>query len=254
MKTKKTLFIIITVLSWISFWIPCAGQDKKDTLTVLFVGNSHTYTRNLPHVISIISEGTKTKLMTKKSAIGAASLSQHWRNERGLRTKEIIKEGNFDIVVLQERNMEPVNEPDTVLKYTKLFCDYIKKYGGKPYLYLTWARTNAPQNQEIINRVYSQAAKENDAIVVPVGKAWALAKQLKPEINLHNPDGNHASVIGACLTAYVFVSTITGELPEKLVDEFEIVDQFGETIQVLDVKSEDVAFCKLVAEKITEKQ
>jgi len=254
MKTRKTLLAVFTVLTLISFRQSCTGQEKKDTLKVLLVGNSHTYTRNLPHVISIISEGTGTKLLTKKSTIGAASLSQHWRSERGLRTKEIIKDGNFDIVVLQERAMEPVNEPDTVLKYTRLFCDYIKKYGAKPYLYLIWARADAPQNQEIINQVYSQAAKENDAKIVPVGKAWALAKQMKPEITLHNPDGNHSSVIGACLTAYVFVSTITGELPEKLVDDFEMIDQFGETLQVLDVRSADVAFCKLVTEEISRKQ
>ena len=252
MKTRKNLFIIVTVLTLLPLWIPCTGQGKKDTLNVLFVGNSHTYTRNLPHVISIISEGTSTKLMTKKSTIGAASLGQHWRGERGLRTKEIIKNGNFDIVVLQEKSMGPVNEPDSVFKYAKLFCDYIREHGGKPYLYLTWARADAPQNQEIINEVFSQIAKDNNATLVPVGKAWALAKQLKPEIQLHNPDGNHSSVIGACLTAYVFVSTITGELPEKIIDEFIIIDQFGETLQVLDVKSSDVAFCKLVAEKITQ--
>jgi len=40
------------------------GQQKE--LKVLFVGNSYTYGYNLPQIVSIISEETPVKLITRK--------------------------------------------------------------------------------------------------------------------------------------------------------------------------------------------
>lgn len=253
MKTKKVFIVIFTILSLISFKLSCLAQDKKDTLNILFVGNSYTYFENLPQIISIISESAKVKLVTKKSTIGGAKLSQHWRSEGGLKTREMIKNGDFDIVVLQEQSMGTIVEPDSVLKYTKLFCDYIKKHGAKPYLYLTWAREKVPQYQEIINKVLLQAATENNAKIIPVGKAWALAKQLRPDIELYALDGSHPTNIGTFLTACVFVSTILDELPAKLISEYRINDLYGESVQLMYIDPDDVIFCRLVAEQIAKK-
>ena len=96
-------------------------------------------------MISIISDNTKTKLITKKSTLGGAKLSEHWRGERGLTTKEMIKSGKYDIVVLQDYSLGPVEVPDSVKKYMGLFCKLIRQTGAKPYLYLTWAREKSPQ-------------------------------------------------------------------------------------------------------------
>jgi hypothetical protein len=254
MKSKRILVVIFTIFSLISLKQSCIAQDRKDTLNILFVGNSYTYFENLPQIISIISEGTKVKLVTKKSTAGGAKLSQHWRSDIGLKTKETIRNGNFDIVVLQEQSMGTILEPDSVLKYTKLFCDYIKKFGSKPYLYLTWAREKVPQYQEIINKVQLQAATENDVKIVPVGKAWALAKQLRPDIELYVIDGSHPTNIGTFLTACVFVSTIVNELPTKLKSEYTINDLNGESVQLMYIDPDDAIFCRLVAEQITKKQ
>jgi hypothetical protein len=119
--------------------------------------------------VSIISDSTKTKLATKKSTFGGAKLSEHWRGNRGLNTKDLIKNGHFDIVVLQDYSMAAIYEPDTSLKYIKLFCDFIRENGSKPMLYLTWAREKVPQYQETINKIYARAAIDNNAALVTAG-------------------------------------------------------------------------------------
>ena len=68
----------------------CLSQVKKDTLRVLFVGNSYTYYSNMPHLVSLISDSTKVKLITSKSTAGGATLSDHWKGKKELKTKEII--------------------------------------------------------------------------------------------------------------------------------------------------------------------
>ena len=100
------LFILLSVTSF--------SQIKKDTLNVLFVGNSYTYFENLTQLISIISDSTDTKLITKKSTSGGVSLRQHWLGLRGLKTQEIIKNGNFDIIVFQGHSMSTINKPDSI--------------------------------------------------------------------------------------------------------------------------------------------
>ena len=88
---KKVILLIIG-LALFSGLLYSQGKELK----VLFVGNSYTYGYNLAHIVSIISEGTSTRLITRKSTIGGASLQEHWRGGRELETKEIIADGEFD--------------------------------------------------------------------------------------------------------------------------------------------------------------
>jgi hypothetical protein len=250
MDMKKAFIIVITILIIIINKNTCSAQIERDTLKILFVGNSYTYYENLPQIISIISDSSKTKLITKKSTLGGSSLSEHWRGARGLKTNEIIKSGRFDIVVLQEYSMGSINEQDSVHKYLKLFCDFIKDNEAKPYLYLTWAREKVPQYQETINKVYLEAAKENEAVIVPVGKAWALAKQLRPNIELYDVDGSHPSKLGTFLTACVFVATILDEIPYELPNVYSTFDFEWERVRLMDIDSLDVIFCQKIAKEI----
>jgi len=249
---KKILLVLGIIFLITSVQNNCKAQVKKDTLKVLFVGNSYTHTNNLPQIVSIISNKTSTKLITKKSTLGGAKLSEHWNGARGLKTKEIIANGNFDVVVLQDHSMSTIKEPDSILKYSKLFCDFVKSKGAKPYLYVTWAREFVPQYQETINNVYSQVSKGKNVVAVPVGDAWALAQKLRPTIKLFNPDGSHPSIYGTFLTACVFVKILTNELPKEPQKYYGTKDSEGESIQLMYIDDLNEIFLKKVTLKIVE--
>ena len=238
---------LIAVLILIAFRINCAAQPYGDTLKVLFAGNSYIYVGNLPHLVSIISDSCETKLITTKSVAGGASLSEHWNGKRGLKTKELISKGNFDIVVLQDQSMAAVNQPDSLRKYVRLFCDYIRDNNARPYLYLTWAREKAPEQQEIISKVYREAAAENNAIVVPVGEAWAMARGINPSYQLYFRDGSHPSTDGTILTACVFVAVILNEVPDLLPNYYIIEDSVGESVWLAGSDNDFLKLCKEVA-------
>lgn len=246
---NQTLLLVVLIISGIFSGSSSSAQVKRDTLKVLFVGNSYTYVQNLPQVVSIISDSTKTKLVTRKSTVGGAFLSEHWFGKRGLKTKEIITKGKYDIVILQENSMAPIQQPDSTVKYAKLLCRLIKASGAKPYLYMTWAREKVPQYQDEITNVYSKIAKENDAVLVPVGKAWQLAMKLRPTINLYDPDGSHPSDLGAILSAYVFVGALTGEVPASIPGWYGITDIDGESVQLMNIDNLDAIFFRKVAEQ-----
>ncbi len=223
-------------------------------MNILFVGNSYTYVSNIPHIVSIISDSTQTKLITSQSTAPAARLSNHWNGERGLKTKDIIKNGNFDIVVLQEQSMGIIEQTDSFLIYSKKFSDFIKEHGARPYFYSTWARQKVPQFQETITKVYTQAALENEGGIVNVGEAWALAQKLRPDIELFLPDGSHPSPLGAFLAACVFVGTFSLELPDQIDPwGFTVLDSRGEEVFLMTQDPLDITFCLKVVSEITKK-
>lgn len=226
------------------------AQQKE--LKVLFVGNSYTYGYNLPHIVSIISAETGTKLVTRKSVIGGARLSEHWWGKRELETKKIIAEGDYDMVVLQDFSMSAINSPDSTLKYVQLFSDYNAEHGAKTCLFNTWARKKVPQLQDEIDLMYIRAAEENEAIRIPVGTAWELAMDLRPSVDLFTSDGSHPNELGCMLSASVFVGVLCGELPERIPTLYRIEDAMGETVRLMNHNPEDAEFCRRIAEQIME--
>ncbi|MBC2846742.1 hypothetical protein [Winogradskyella flava] len=247
MKVTKHLFFIIF---FIGITNQSLAQVKKDTLSVLFVGNSYTYYSNMPHLVSLISDSTKVKLITSKSTAGGAKLSDHWNGNKGLKSKEAISSGKYDIVVLQGQSKEAVKEKEEFLMYSKKLSDLVKASGAKPYLYVTWAPQKIPQYQETITETFQQASKESDCGLVMVGEAWKLAKALRPDIQLFLPDGSHPSDLGAFLTACAFVKTFSKELPKSQPDRFFITDSDGKEVMIFRENSMNIEFCLKVIQNL----
>ena len=243
---NRFLLVAIAFLTWGSIY----ARPPADTLRVLLVGNSYTYSNNMPQIISILSDSASVKLFTRKSTIGGASLKDHWHGERGLQTQSLIREGQFDIVVLQEQSMGTIHQPDTFLLYVRKFSDLIKEAGARPYLYLTWAREKMPQMQEQITSVYQQAAGQNGATVVPVGPAWMKAREIRPGMPLYGGDGSHPSQLGAFLTASVFVQAILQQPLPKMPNK----DYTGESLQLFALDPLDVDFCQGIAGEIAKSE
>ncbi len=233
----------LPVLIFFLFSIHLNAAEKRDTLKVLFVGNSYVYYNNLAQMIGLITDSMDTKIICKKSTIGAATLEQHWNGSRGLKSKQIIASNKFNIVVIQDNSMWPLEHKDSLLFFGHLFCDYIKANGAKPYLYNTWAREKTPETQTKINEVYSELAKAENATVVPVGSSWALARQTMPNMNLFHADGSHPSALGTFLIALNFIKKITGTLPKKYATVYNYFDKDGETFRIMQLTETEIQFC-----------
>ncbi len=240
-KLSNALLSFIFALTLSTAW----GQ--VDTLKVLFIGNSYTYYHNLPQLVQNISDSCKIKIVSRQSTAGGANLSDHWNGDKNLQTREIIAEGGFDLVILQDHSMGPILNPDRFHKYADLFCDLIKESGAKPYFYLTWARKKVPQYEKVLNREYHKAATRNDVQVIPIGLAWAQALKTRPGVEIYSHDGSHPSELGTYLTACVVAGALTGSLPQYFPPYYTIKDKFGEPVKLLHLDSLDLKFCQETA-------
>jgi len=223
---------------------------KQDTLRVMFIGNSYTYYNNLIQMVSLISDSVSTKLLCKKSTIGAAKLREHWNEERDLKSKSLVEKGQFDIVIIQDHSLSALEQPDSLIYFGNKFCSLVKSKGAKPYFYNTWARKNTPETQGIINKYYNDVSTNCGAVNINVGSCWQEVIKHYPKIELYHQDGSHPSSLGTFLTALAIVKKITGELPKQLPNVFNYYDKDGETFRIMQVSNEEIQLFKNIVESI----
>lgn len=217
------------------------GQSQ-DTLKVLFVGNSYTYFWNMPQTVQAMAESKGKVLMARKSTAGGTTLKQHWNGDKELHSKEMIKKGNWDIVVLQNHSLSSIEGYDDFMEYGGKFIDLVKEYGAKPILYVTWARQYNPLMQEQISKAYATLAKKYNIDYVPVGPIWARVRKLRPDLNLFAEDKSHPSTVGTYLIACTFYHVFTGLPATGLPERVKIKDKNNEDLYLSIMSKETASF------------
>lgn len=246
---KNIINILVFIFAFVlSFYAQNEGK------TILFVGNSYTYFWNLPQTVETMSLNSSQFLDTRQSTNGGVNLAQHWNSDKNLKTRAIIEENDFDIVVLQDHSMATINALDSLMKYGGKFFDLLNAKGSEVYLYMTWAREWDPFMQNEISEGYRKLAQKTGAKIVPVGLAWEESKRLRPDLLLYDADGSHPNPSGTYLTACVFYYVLTGEspigLPKRIISE----DKKGDKLY-LNIQSEnDALFLQKVAKRIVDSE
>jgi uncharacterized protein DUF4886 len=214
---RRALIVIVTFASATAV----RADDAAQPLRILFIGNSYTYFNNLPVMLERIAASATPprKIETKAVVVGGATLRQHWEKKTAL---GVIQSENWDFVVLQEQSslgvtfmidgQTRITDYTEFHKYVRLFDEAIRKKGAKTVLYGTWARKDAPQeDQAMLDYAFASIAKELHAVLVPAGITWQAVRKAKPSIELYNADGSHPSPAGTYLTASCFLATLLNE-------------------------------------------
>ncbi len=203
----------LLALIWLLAVQTASGREEAE-LRVLWIGNSYTYVNDLPKMVAELAKaGSQRPLVYDRETPGGCSLEKHWKGGKALSK---IRTRKWDYVVLQDHSLGPLKNPAALAEYAKMFDAEIRKQGGKTLLYLTWARANAPENQEKLSKAYLDLAADMKVQVAPVGIAWEKALAADKGRVLHQRDKSHPSAAGTYLAACVFYATLYGKSPEGL--------------------------------------
>lgn len=235
-KTISIGVMLLLLLGW------GAQAQSEDTLRVLFVGNSYTYFWNLPQTVSAMAATKDRVIVARKSTSGGVTWKQHWEGDRGLESRSMITQNDWDVVVLQNHSMSTINAYDDFMEYGGRFVDLVKSQGVKPVLYMTWARAYNPLMQATISKAYETLGDTKDVDVVPVGEIWERSRELRPDLNLYDPDGSHPSTSGTYLTACAFFSYLTRMPASGLPKRISNVDKNGEDMYYAIMSQQDATF------------
>jgi len=188
-------------------------------LSVLFIGNSHTYLNYMPQMLVALAsaEDRGFELATDQCTGEGVSLAWHWNHPQ---SRDAINRKPWDYVVLQERSGGPLEEPDSFMQHADLLDGAIKQQGAQTVLYMTWANRRKPETRVLLTEAYTKLAKALGAFLAPVGQAWEAVHRIDSGIELYHGDGRHANPTGSYLSACVFYSVFFNTSPAGLPGVF----------------------------------
>ncbi len=208
------------------------GAHPADSLSILFVGNSHTYVNNVPMLVESIAAAAGRKAVTYSSTVGGYSLMEHAVYQP---TLDKIQEGGWDYVVLQEQSVIPTIpywRDSGMYPASRLLDSLIRAHAEKTAFYMTWGwkyggahtyRDSSSPNfatyfemQDTVTVAYQRIAAELGATLCPVGLAFRLARSLDSLVDLWQEDYCHATLKGSYLGACVFYAKLFGANPVGL--------------------------------------
>jgi len=181
---------------------------------ILLVGNSHIFMNDLPSMLHQLAESAGIDCVCSNSSWGGYDLERHAANEE---TLSLIKEGTWDIILLQERTSLPLSQWAISTQPAVIALDAeISSVDARTLLLMMWApysATGEDGSQEEIARTVIATAAQIDAPVAPIGLAWEAAQDTYPEIGLWGSDRIHATEAGTYLMACVLFATLWGQSP-----------------------------------------
>lgn len=240
---KKTINVLLLTLGiLLSVHSPSMAQAKEqEPIRVLFVGNSFTYFFNLPQVVAAMAKSQGVEIITRQSTVGGSTLEQHWKEERGTRTRKLLDSLKWDYVILNNHSLITVNGPDEFIDYSTRFVELIRSKGAEPIIMQTWGYKSNPLLIRPIMNGYAQLGKATQADVVPAGELFMEARKWRPDLELFQDD-KHPSSNGTYLLGLTFFKYFTGLPTSEIPTRLTTIDQDGEKLYLLFMSQEDADF------------
>ena len=203
------------------------GADENAKFNVLFIGNSLTYTNDLPEMLRVLIESVQQgPAHIEVAAYANFGLEDHWVNGGA---RDAINGGGWDVVVLQQGPSATEGRP-SLLEYTGRFDEEIAAVGARTALYMVWPSKARFFDFDGVSESYAQAAEQVGGLLYPAGEAWRLAWQRDSTIQLYGPDGFHPTGAGTYLAALVMFQQLTRLSPVGLTGD--VVTSSGVVLQL----------------------
>ena len=184
------------------------------SVSVLFVGNSLTYTNDLPTTFKKFAAESTLHIEVSVHSItpGGATFCDHWK--RGQVAAQ-LREQHPNFLILQGQSVEPLSSPQNFSYYARLFKMEADQTGTKTILFGTWARPpgdsyykdlssggSPAEMQTRLNSAYAALAQNLGATLAPIGVGFERAELDAPTVSLL--DGTqHPSPAGTYLAAAI---------------------------------------------------
>lgn len=180
-------------------------------LRVLFIGNSLTYTNDLPRTVADLSlSAGLVRCYCIAVAYPNFSLLDHWLQGDA---EYVLEEQQFDFVVMQQGSSALPESRDLLVQYAGLFAELIRANGATPVMYSVWPSDSRRFDFLNVADSYRAAAEAIAGLMAPAGEAWLAAWEQDAQLPLYASDGLHPSSMGTYLAALVVFERLYDRSP-----------------------------------------
>ena len=194
---KKLLALFLLSL----FFNPTSIKGQK----ILFIGNSLTYTNDVPTIIEEIAQHFNNRLITESICHPNYAIIDHLND--GIIQQKIATE-NYDYVIIQQGPSSQEEGAEMLINDGKKIAILCSKYNSKLGYFMVWPSKRYYFTFDKVIKNHTQAAKINNALLFPVGYFWKQYHKRSTTISLYSLDQFHPSKTGSFFAALTIYSTL----------------------------------------------
>ncbi|MCA0375772.1 MAG: hypothetical protein LCH84_08895 [Gemmatimonadetes bacterium] len=188
---------------------PTAPRFADGTTRVLFLGNSLTYTNDLPRLVETLAPmAGVSNLRTAVLAGPDFALEDHWNEGVAARW---LKNDRWEFVVLQQGSSALPASQVHLRTWTEAFAPLIRDAGAKPVLLMVWPTQDRLFDFPNVQQSYRNAAASVNGLFAPAGDAWVAFGNYS---QLYS-DGLHPTIYGSYLAALTVLEKVAGVRPDR---------------------------------------
>ena len=166
----KQLFLILSLVLLLS----CHGgrqaienTTKNSKVSILFIGNSLTYTNDLPALVKKSAKERGIVLTTKMMAYPNYAIADHWDEGK---VQKLIASKKYDYVILQQGPSSQKAGKEMLMNYGKKYRELCEKHDARLSYFMVWPSVNYYATFDAVIQNYTDAAKANNALLLAVGR------------------------------------------------------------------------------------
>jgi hypothetical protein len=196
--------------------VACTGvmkpvePDASARHRVLFIGNSLTYSNDLPGVLAAIATSGGDTIVVESVTRGGYALIDHLIGPTKSNAMDRVRGARWEYVVLQQGPTSRPIDRDTLVLAAQMLDEPIRAAGGRPALYMVWPALADSANFDRVHAAFQETACRVSGDFWPAGEAWRTAWRADPGARLYGPDDFHPSALGTYIAALVMYERITG--------------------------------------------
>jgi hypothetical protein len=182
-------------------------------LRVLFLGNSLTYSNDIPLIVQALAKSAGQSLHVQSICYPNYNLEDQWTNGEALRA---LSSAKWDVVVMQQGPSSVMENREDMRKWAKRFAPKIRKAGARPAMYMVWPTPDRIDYFDDVREAYSLAASDIRGMFIPAGEAFRAAWRRDPKAPLLSFDSFHPSDAGSYTAALSIYGMLYKRAPQGL--------------------------------------
>ncbi len=200
---QKLFFLFFAlIITYSSLYSQQEIRNNNTELNILFIGNSLTYTNNLPQLVKKHAKLKGIEINTKMIAFPNYAIEDHWNDGQ---VQKLISSKKYDFVILQQGPSSQSDGRKMLIEYGEKYSNLCKLNEVKLCYFMVWPSLNYYYTFDDVIKNYKDAASINSSILLPVGKIWKDYIDSSKDNEYYSSDGFHPSIKGSQITANVIV-------------------------------------------------